>query len=107
MTITYMLQCLAGLMAGGCIGLGFGVLQDAAREKYRRLQQNAALKSEWTVVGGAGQRIAFLLIALALIQIFLPALASGSVKWWVTGGAVAGYAASLYPHLRRVLASRK
>src|ERR1051325_6998846 len=43
----YMLQSLVGLIVGGFIGAGFGMVQDAARRRNQRRQEDGTLKSGW------------------------------------------------------------
>src|SRR5260370_23541604 len=97
----YMIQAIAGLIAGLIIGIAFGVLQDAARGRNERRQQEGKLNSGWAVMPGSGARVAYLLIVLVLIQILCPLLFVGGTQWWVSGGVVAGYGAMLFLQLRR------
>jgi hypothetical protein len=50
---------------------------------------------------GSGQRIAYLLIALVIVQFVCPLLFANGVQWWVSGGLAAGYGWSLFQQLRR------
>jgi hypothetical protein len=94
----------AGLFAGGSIGLFFGVIQDAARRRHKKLEQQGKLTNAWSIIPGSGARIAYLLIALLVIQVICPLLFTTSTKWWVSGGLAAGYGWSL---LQNVLRLRK
>jgi len=95
-----MIQEIAGLVAGALIGAGFGMVQDAARRRNERRQQEGKLNSGWAVMPGSGARVAYLLIVLMLIQIVCPLLFVGGTQWWVSGGVVAGYGAMLFLQLR-------
>ena len=98
-----MLASIAALVAGGIIGAGFGWVQEAARRRNERLQAAGKLTSGWAVMPGSGKRIAFLLAALVLVQIFCPLLFSDDTKWWVSGGVAVGYGLMLFVELRRRL----
>jgi MFS family permease len=95
-----MLRIIAGLIAGGFIGAGFGMVQEAARRRNERLQQAGKLSSGWAVMPGSGARVAYLLIALVLVQILCPLLFEQGTKWWVSAGIGVGYGWIL---LRRLL----
>jgi hypothetical protein len=99
------LQSSVGLLAGGVIGLTFGVIQEAARLRYEKRQQMGRLNNGWSIVPGSGARVAYLLIALVLIQVLCPLLFVAGTQWWVSGGLAAGYGWSLFRkmmHLRKV-----
>lgn len=96
-----MLQSIAGLIVGGLIGAGFGMIQDAARRRYERLQESGKLKTGWAVMPGSGVRVAYLLVVLALAQVVCPLLFKDGIQWWVSGGVVAGYGWILFRKLRR------
>jgi len=91
---------LAGLLAGGVIGLAFGLLQQAALRRHAELEQNGKLKSGWSLMPGAGARVAYLLVALALIQFVCPLLFADGTQWVVSGGVVLGYGWTLLRQLR-------
>jgi hypothetical protein len=95
----------AGLLAGGVIGLSFGAIQDAARRRHERLQLRGGLSNAWSIVPGSGARVAYLLVALVLVQVLCPLLFVEGTQWWISGGLVAGYGWSLLQkavHLRKV-----
>ncbi|SRR5258707_512741 len=96
-----MIQEIAGLIAGVLIGAGFGMVQDAARRRNERRQQEGKLNSGWAVMPGSGARVAYLLIVLVLIQVVCPLLFVGGTQWWVSGGVVAGYGVMLFLQLRQ------
>jgi hypothetical protein len=94
------LRSLAGLVAGGLIGVGFGLIQKLALHRNQRRQQAGDLNSGWAVMPGSMRRVAGLLVALVVVQIFCPLLFTDGVQWWVSGGIVAGYGAMLFRQLR-------
>jgi uncharacterized BrkB/YihY/UPF0761 family membrane protein len=96
-TIIYPVLALA---VGGAIGLAFGQFQNAALRHNQRLEAAGKFKSGWSLMPGSGTRIAFLLIALALIQLVCPMLFADGIQWWVSGGVAAGYGFVLFKQLR-------
>ena len=50
---------------------------------------------------GSGARVAYLLIALALVQFLCPLLFVDGTQWWVSAGVIAGYGWLLYRQLRQ------
>lgn len=98
--LTDLLRNLAGLLAGGAIGLAFGLLQSAALQQHEQLERNGKLKSVWSLMPGSGARVAYLLIALALVQFICPLLFVAGTQWWVSAGVVVGYGWRLYRQLR-------
>jgi hypothetical protein len=93
------------LLTGGVIGIGLGVIQDHARLRYEKLQLQGKFKSGWSATPGSFRRVAYLLVALAIVQFLCPLLfASGGIsQWCVSGGVVLGYGLTLYRQLRRRL----
>jgi len=104
--LIYMLQSLVGLMVGVFIGVGFGMVQDAARQRNERLQEGGKLKSGWAVMPGSGKRVVYLLVALVLIQILCPLLFNDGIQWWVSVGVAGGYGFMLFRQLSRRKARR-
>jgi hypothetical protein len=102
--VIQVLSDLAALAAGSFIGLGFGAVQEAAARRYDRLQNSGKLTSSWAVVPGSMSRTAYLLVALAAVQLLCPLLFKDGCQWWVSGGVVAGYGWSLWRKLRRSMA---
>jgi hypothetical protein len=100
------LRLPAALLAGGAIGLLFGTFQDLARHRYEKLQREGKFTSGWAATPGSFRRVAYLLVALALVQFLCPVLFDpGSVSpWCVSAGVVIGYGVILYRELRRRLA---
>jgi len=97
--LTYILRSLAGLVAGGLIGFGFGMVQDLALRRNERLQQAGALRTGWAVMPGSMRRVAYLMLALVLVQIFCPLLFANGTQWWVSAGVVLGYGTMLFRQL--------
>jgi len=102
-----MLQSLTALIAGGMIGYCFGLVQDAARRRNEKRQASGELNNGWAVMPGSGARVAYLLIALVLVQLVCPMLFRDGVQWWVSGGVVAGYGFTLYRQLRARISQNK
>jgi hypothetical protein len=92
---------LTGLVAGTLIGLAFGAIQEAAARRYERLQNSGQLTSGWAVMPGSMSRTAYLLVALAAVQLLCPLLFRDGCQWWVSGGVVGGYGWSLWRKWRR------
>ncbi len=95
------LQAIAALLAGAVIGLAFGQLQQAAWRRHQGFQEAGRFHSGWAVMPGSFRRVAFLLVALVVVQVGCPLLFTGGGQWWVSGGVVGGYGAVLWRHLRR------
>ena len=95
-----LLRDLSGLMAGGAIGFAFGLLQQAALRRHAQLEQSGKLKNGWSLIPGSGARVAYLLLALVLVQLVCPLLFADGTQWWVSAGLVIGYGSQLYRQLR-------
>ncbi len=96
---------VVGLAAGGAIGYAFGLLQCAALRQHEQQEKNGKLKNGWSLMPGAGARVAYLLIALALVQLVCPLLFVDGTQWVVSAGVVFGYGWLLYRQLRLRLAA--
>lgn len=105
MNLTFLdiIRYLVGLAAGGTIGLAFGMLQRVALRQNELRQQTGQLPSGWSLMPGAGARVAYLLIALALIQLVCPLLFADGTQWVVSAGVALGYGAMLFTQLRQRL----
>lgn len=99
MQLMEVIRPLAGLLAGGVIGLGFGWVQNLALQRNEKRQQDGSLNNGWVVMPGSMGRVAYLLLALVLVQILCPLLFVNGTQWWVSGGVVAGYGALLFRRL--------
>ncbi len=99
--IINMLQAIAGLVAGGLIGISFGLIQDTARRRNEKRQADGQLKSSWAVMPGSGRRVAYLMIALVLVQIVCPLLFTNGTQWWVSIAVSGGYGFVLFRRLAR------
>lgn len=99
-------RSLLGLILGGAIGLGFGLIQNAAHHRNEKRQENGQLASGWAVMPGSMRRVAYLLIALVLVQTIGPALFADATQWWISAGVVGGYGALLFWQLRQRLIAK-
>jgi hypothetical protein len=91
----------ASLIAGGVIGLAFGTLQEAALRRNEQREREGTLKNGWSLMPGAGARVAYLLVALAGVQLICPMLFADGTQWFVSGGLLLGFGSSLWQRLRR------
>ena len=73
-SIVGVLWPILSVLAGGMVGYGFGKIQDAAARRYHKLQQDGQFNSSWSIVPGSMRRTAWLLVALALVQLVCPML---------------------------------
>lgn len=93
----------AALLAGAGIGSLFGTLQKAALRRNEQRERSGELKNGWSLMPGAGARVAYLLVALALVQLVCPLLFADGTRWLVSAGLLLGYAAVLFQQLRQRL----
>ncbi|HEY3756167.1 MAG TPA: hypothetical protein VGL42_08465 [Opitutaceae bacterium] len=89
------------LVAGGVIGLAFGTIQERARIRHERLQAEGKFPNGLTAMPGAFRRVAYLLVALVLVQYVCPALFDPKTvsPWCVSAGIAAGYGWTLFSRL--------
>ena len=99
MQLMDVIRPLAGLGVGAVIGLGFGWIQHLALQRNERRQQSGGLNSGWAVMPGSMRRVAYLLLALVIVQVFCPLLFVEGTQWWVSAGLVAAYGALLFRRL--------
>ena len=99
--LTWILASITAVIAGGVIGAGFGLVQEAARRRYERKQSEGRFSNGWAVMPGSGARVAYLLVGLVLVQLVCPVLFRNGVQWWVSGGVVIGYGFMLFRQLQR------
>lgn len=92
---------LMATLAGAVIGVSFGVLQTKAAQRNKQLVETGKLNSGFGVMPGSMRRVAYLIVALALIQLVCPLLFTTHCEWWVSAGVVGGYGAVLINQLRR------
>jgi len=87
------------------IGYAFGLIQSNASRRHERLQREGKFKSGWAATPGSFRRIAYLLVALALVQFLFPVFfaPNGLSQWCVAAGVAAGYGLVLYRDMRRRL----
>jgi len=90
-----LLFSILALISGGAIGLLFGLIQNKALLKNKRLQQQGKLKNNLVIMPGSFTRIAGLLIVLVLVQITCPIFFSGNIQWLVSAGILVSYAYTL------------
>jgi hypothetical protein len=95
------LRLIGGLLAGGAIGFAFGLVQQRALRRNEQRQQTGKLKNEFSVMSGSMKRVAWLMIALLLVQVVCPLFFRDGTQWWVSGGVVLGYGTILYRQLRQ------
>jgi hypothetical protein len=101
-----LLHASASLLAGGLIGVTFGVVQQAAARRYQQKENTGQFNTGWAVMPGSMRRVAALLVTLLLVQLICPLLFSNGCQWYVSAGLVAGYALMLFRQLRQRLANK-
>ena len=101
------LRCAAALAAGGLIGYAFGTIQQIALRRNEKRQAGGQLNNGWAVMPGSMRRVAYLLIALALVQFLCPLLFTNGAQWWVSGGVTGGYGWMLFRQLQQRLARNR
>lgn len=95
------LRVLSAVLVGGMIGYAFGLIQNAARLRHEKKQIEGKFKSGWSIIPGSGARVAYLLVALLLVQLICPLLFEDGTQWLVSGGVAAGYGWVLFQQLLR------
>jgi uncharacterized BrkB/YihY/UPF0761 family membrane protein len=98
--IYYALLALGGLAAGAIVGVAFGAIQLAAQRKYELRLRKGQSTGGWVVVPGSFTRVAFLMLALVIVQVCLPSLFLDNMKWMVSVGVVVGYGWTLLQQIR-------
>ena len=101
LTLIDLARYFVGLAAGGVIGLAFGTLQQAALRQNEQRERTGQLKNGWSLMPGAGARVCYLLITLAVIQLVCPLLFADGIQWVVSAGVALGYGSMLFSQLRR------
>jgi hypothetical protein len=100
-TLTNVFRVIFAPIAGGLIGYVFGLIQNAARLRHEKRQLEGKLKNGWSIIPGSGARVAYLLVALVLVQLICPLLFVEGTQWLVSAGLAAGYGWVLLEQLRR------
>ena len=100
-------ESLIALIVGAAIGVGFGMIQQAALRRHEEQERTGKFKSGWSIMPGSGGRVSMLLIALALIQVVCPLLFKDGTQWWVSAGVAGSYGFMLFFQLRQRLAENK
>jgi hypothetical protein len=98
--IYYTLFALGGLAAGAIVGFAFGAIQFAAQRKYELRLRRGRSTGGWVAVPGSFTRVAFLMIALVIVQVCLPSFFLDNMKWMVSVGVVLGYGWTLLQQIR-------
>ena len=75
---------LLGIILGMVIGAAFAWLQLLAAQRREMLEKQQQVPTLLRQLPGSGARVAFLLMALILVQIFVP----DANKWWLSGSLV-------------------
>jgi hypothetical protein len=90
-------------LTGVVIGWAFGLVQNAARRRHQRLQQEGKYEGGGLVAPGSYSRVAYLLVALVVVQLVCPLLfdAGSRAPWYVSGGLVVGYGWTLFRQLQQ------
>jgi hypothetical protein len=90
-----------GFIVGALIGLAFGAVQRAARRKNERRQADGMTSNAWMSMPGSMSRVAFLMIALVLVQVGCPLFFEDNIQWMVSAGVVLGYGWMLFQDFRK------
>jgi hypothetical protein len=94
-------KAILGLIVGALIGCAFGLIQNLALRRNEKRRDSGALKTGWAVMPGSFTRVAYLMVALLVIQLVCPLLFSDGTQWWVSGGVCLGYGALLFSRLKQ------
>ena len=90
------LSIFQGITLGLLLGGAFAWLQLQALHRNELLEKHQELPTLLKQLPGAGGRVAFLLVALVLVQVLAPA----ADKWWLSGSLALSYGA---PFLWRLI----
>ncbi len=99
------LYSILALIIGGAIGLLFGLVQNQAFLRNKKLQSEGKLKNNLMIMPGSFTRIAGLLIVLVLVQITCPIFFNGNIQWMVSAGILISYAFSLLKQLNNKISN--
>jgi ABC-type Fe3+ transport system permease subunit len=100
-SIASLLLSVLAFVVGGLIGLAFGAVQQAARRRNEIRQEHGKFSNAWLAMPGSMTRVAFLILALLVIQIGWPVLFAGGSQWMVSAGVVLGYGLMLLKEFRK------
>ena len=106
MKVIEIFQLFGATLAGMVIGWGFGLIQQFAAKRNAEKEATAKFNSAWSLMPGSMTRVAFLLIALAVVQVVCPMFFTGNAQWAVSVGVVLGYGWTLYQTIRARIAAR-
>jgi hypothetical protein len=95
------------VLAGALIGYAFGLLQAAARRRNEQQERDGKLTTGWSLMPGAGVRVAYFLVVLVVVQLVCPLLFADGTQWFVSGGVILGYGWTLARELRRRIAANR
>lgn len=98
-------QLFGATLVGVVIGWAFGLLQQFAAKRHAEKEATGKLNSAWSLMPGSMTRVAFLLVALAIVQVICPMFFTGNAQWAVSVGVVLGYGWTLYQAMRARLAA--
>jgi hypothetical protein len=99
--LTTLAKAMLALLAGGTIGASFGLIQQAAWRRHQKLQDTGKFNTGWAVMPGSTRRVAYLLVALVLVQLVCPLLFTDGLQWSVSAGVASGYGLVLFRQLRQ------
>lgn len=98
-----LLRTVLGATSGVLIGYAFGLIQNIAWRRHQKLEAEGRLKSGWSIMPGSGRRVAYLLLALFVVQLACPLFFVDGTQWLVSGGVLVGYGWMLYTQMRERL----
>ena len=99
-------QMFGATLVGAAIGWAFGLVQQYAAKRHAQMQATGKLNSPWSLMPGSMTRVAFLLVALAIVQVVCPVFFTGIAQWAVSAGVVFGYGWTLYQTMRARISAR-
>lgn len=106
MKLVELFQIFGATLAGAAIGWAFGLVQQFAAKRHAQMEATGKLNSAWSLMPGSMTRVAFLLVALAIVQVVCPMFFTGNAQWAVSVGVVFGYGWTLYQAMRARIAAR-
>ena len=94
------------VLVGFGVGYSFGLLQENTRRRNEALQSAGAFNSGMKQLPGSGRRVAYLLLALLVVQLLCPLLFRDGIQWLVSGGLLIGYGITMWRQLRERLGEK-